>query len=384
MQPIKKICAVTGSRGDFWLIKSVLQRIKTCPEYKLQLIVTASHLCPRSGYTVSMIEEEGFEIDEKIETLVSGDTPASVCKTMGLGLIDFGQAYDRLRPDLILIPGDRYEMLSAASAALVSSIPIAHLYGGDITEGSYDDMIRHALTKMAHLHFVTNSASAERVIQMGEHPSTVFNVGSPALDFIVDTPSLTKTDLQDKLGIVLKRWNLLITMHPETRKVDTRKDILVFLEALDSLDDQHCMIFTAPNADTDGLFFLEKIRDFVHSKDNAYFFEALGQKNYNSLMRHVDMVIGNSSSGLYEAPSFRIPTVNVGHRQSGRLKAQSVIDAPCENDAIVQAIEYAKTLDCSKTVNPYGDGQASHCIVQALKSVERFELLLRKKFYEIS
>lgn len=384
MKPIKKICIVTGSRADFWLMKSLLQKLKESTQFELQLIVTASHLSPLFGNTASHIESEGFEISEKLETLVSSDSSSAICKTMGLSLIDFGQAYQRLKPDLIVITGDRYEMLSAASAALISRIPICHVYGGDLTEGAYDDNIRHAITKMANIHFVSNEDSRKRIIQMGEHPSSVFTVGSPALDSILHLKRLSKDELQEELNIRFKKWNILITFHPETRANNTQKDLHELLNALSSLDENHCLIFTSPNADSEGLLFLNKIQEFAQSKDNVYFFSTLGQNNFVSLMAQVDMMVGNSSSGLYEAPSLQIPTVNIGHRQEGRLKATSVIDSQAETTAIMAAINHAKHLSCASTINPYGDGKSAEKMLDIIEKIDDFKVLLRKKFYELS
>ncbi|MBL8677183.1 MAG: UDP-N-acetylglucosamine 2-epimerase (hydrolyzing), partial [Alphaproteobacteria bacterium] len=295
-----------------------------------------------------------------------------------------GQAYERLKPDLVVITGDRYEMLSAASAALISRIPICHVYGGDLTEGAYDDNIRHAITKMANIHFVSNEDSRKRVIQMGEHPSSVFTVGSPALDSILHLKMLSREELQEELNIQFKKWNILITFHPETREDNTQEDLQELLNALGSLDENHCLIFTSPNADSEGILFLTKIQEFVQSKDNAYFFSTLGQKNFVSLIAQMDMVVGNSSSGLYEVPSFQIPTVNIGHRQEGRLKAASIIDSQAKMIAIIAAIDRAKHLNCASTINPYGDGKSAEKMLDVIEKINDFRALLRKKFYALS
>lgn len=381
----QSICVISGTRADYGLIKPVMAELKHHPKFHLQLIVTGAHLSPLFGLTVNEIEQDGFNIDVCVDMQLSGDTAAGITRSMGHAMLGFADAFQRLKPDLLLIVGDRYEMLAAASAALIAGIPIGHLYGGDITEGAYDDAIRHAMTKLSHLHFTTHEAARKRVIQLGEAPAKVFDVGAPALDNIKRLKHLSKEELAESLGIIFRETNLLITFHPVTRS-DTPSltqldELLCALQWLSP--ETHTLIFTLPNADNDGLKLRDAIRSFADKQSNAHVFDSLGHTRYFNLMRHVQMVVGNSSSGIYEAPSFKIPTVNIGERQQGRIRASSVIDCVCEKKAISSAIEKAKTLDCAATVNPYGTGEATQHIIAVLEDVGDFSKLLRKKFYDL-
>lgn len=380
----RKICVVTGTRAEYGLLYWLMHDIKSDPEFELQIIAAGMHLSPEFGLTYKVIEEDGFKIDYKVEMLLSSDTPVGIAKSMGLGVIGFADAFNQLKPDLIILLGDRFELLSAAQAALVAKMPIAHLIGGDTTEGAFDEAIRHSITKMSHLHFVSNELSAKRVRQLGENPEHIFNVGSPGLDNIRKLKLLDKKELQDALAFSFKKKNLLITFHPVTLEEGNSEDhFQELLLALDSFSNDTGLIFTRPNADNEGRKFIARLEHFVENHANAKAYTSLGQLLYLSTMAHVDAIVGNSSSGLYEAPSFKKPTVNIGDRQKGRLKASSVIDCIPEAGAIKSAIEKALSKDYSNAVNPYGDGNSSEKIVSILKSISNFKELLKKKFYEM-
>lgn len=379
----RKICVVTGTRAEYGLLYWLMKEIEQDPDLELQIIATGMHLSPEFGLTYKVIEEDGFRIDAKVEMLMSSDTPVGIAKSIGLGVIGFADALERLKPDLMVILGDRFEMLAAAQAAMVANIPIAHIAGGDITEGAYDESIRHSLTKMAHLHFATNEASARRIRQLGENPAHVYNVGSPGIDQIKRLKLLSKEELEKELSFVFRKKNLLITFHPVTRdETGSEEQFRELLSALEELGPEVGLIFTKSNADNDGRILHHMTEQFVKSRDHAAVYTSLGQLRYLSVMSHVDMVVGNSSSGLYEAPSFKIPTVNIGDRQKGRLQASSVINCPPQKERIVSAIQTAFEMDCSQTVNPYGDGHSSKRIKDIIKSIPDYKKLLKKRFFE--
>lgn len=379
-----KICVVTGTRAEYGLLYWVLKEIQQDPNLELQLIVTGMHLSPEFGLTYKTIEEDGFTIDAKVEMLLSSDTPVGIAKSIGLGVIGFADALSRLNPDIMVLPGDRYEILAAAQAALVARVPVAHIAGGDVTEGAFDEAIRHSITKMAHLHFTSNEQSARRIRQLGENPDHIFWVGSPGLDHLRRLTLLTREELEQSLNFRLKSRNLLITFHPVTLEQKSASDqFKELLIALDFLGPTVGLVFTMPNADTDGRILMEMITTFVATHSNATAHTSLGQLRYLSAISHVDAVVGNSSSGLYEAPSFKKPTVNIGDRQKGRLQASSVINCPPDAEAIFSAISSAFSLDCTSVVNPYGDGKSAPRIVSVLKQIGDPTLLLKKHFHEV-
>ncbi len=321
----RKICVVTGTRAEYGLLRWVMEGIHQAPELELQVIATGMHLSPKFGLTYQEIEKDGFCIDLKVEMPLDSDTPAGLAKSMGLGLIGFGEALQQLQPDLMLVLGDRFEIFSAAAAAMVARIPVAHLHGGETTEGAFDEAIRHSITKMSHLHFVAAEEYQKRVIQLGECPGRVFLVGGLGIDNIKKLTLLDRPALETALGFELGAKNLLITFHPATLENGTSgQQMAELLAALKMLKDTH-LIFTMPNADTDSCVLFEMIDQFVTKHPNARSYISLGQLNYLSAIRHVDGVVGNSSSGLLEAPSFAKGTINIGDRQRGRLKADSVI-----------------------------------------------------------
>lgn len=329
----------------------------------LVTIATGMHLSTEFGLTYRSIIADGFEIDRKIEMLLGSDTAVGVTKSMGLAMIGFADGFDELKPDLVVILGDRFEILAAASAALIAGIPIAHLHGGEVTEGAYDDEIRHAITKMASLHFTAAEPYRQRVIQMGEDPKTVWNVGGFGIDAILKTDFLDRTALERELGFQLGARNLLVTFHPETAGSEPpERQMQALLDALETTDAH--LIFTMPNADNNGRAFFAMIQDFVaRHNSRACLHVSLGHRKYLSAMKHADGVVGNSSSGLIEAPALRIGTVNIGSRQDGRLRASSVIDCAAKSIEITAAI--ARLYDRSfqarlgEVVNPYGKGGAS-------------------------
>jgi len=380
----RKVCVVTGTRAEYGLLYWLMKGIQDNPDLELQIIVTGMHLSPEFGLTYKVIEEDGFVIDEKVEMLLSSDTPVGITKSIGLGVIGFADALDRLKPEILVLLGDRYEILAVAQAALIARIPIAHVAGGDTTEGAFDEAIRHSITKMSHLHFATNEASACRVRQLGENPEHVFNVGHPGLDHIKRLKLLGRRQLEESLDFKLRERNLLITFHPVT--LDTQPAAEQFqelLEALDSIGPDVGLIFTKSNADTDGRVLIRMIDEYVARRSHAEAYTSLGQLRYLSTISHVDAVVGNSSSGLYEVPSFKKPTVNIGDRQKGRLQAASVINCRSVAGEIKRAILEAFEKDCSTVVNPFGEGDSSAKILNELKQVPDFSILLKKHFFEV-
>ena len=340
------------------------------------------HLSPEFGLTYEVIEGDGFKIDAKVETLLSSDTAVGITKSMGLGFIGFADVLNELKPDILVVYGDRYEMLAAVSAALIARVPVAHISGGDTTEGAYDESIRHSITKMAHLHFVSNEVSRKRVEQMGENPKYVHNVGAPGIDHIVKLKLLGKKELEKKLNMRFEKRNLLVTFHPETLSFESsKKHFDNLLKALDGIGGDVCIIFTEANADSEGRIINDMISKYVAINSNAYVYASLGQLLYLSVMSHVDVVVGNSSSGLYETPSFKKPTVNIGDRQKSRLQAESVVNCKPTIKDVAKAINEAFVKDCSSVVNPYGDGKSSKRIVKVLKQIPKPKNLIKKHFF---
>ena len=380
----RKICVVTGTRADYGLLRPLMNEIKKDQELQLQIIATGMHLSPEFGLTYLEIEEDGFTIDTKIEMLLSSDTPVGITKSIGLAIIGFADALHQLQPDLLILLGDRYEILAAAQAALIAKIPIAHIAGGDTTEGAFDEAIRHSITKMSHIHFVTNEKAFQRVKQLGENPRFIYNVGSTAIDSIINIVPMDRSELEKALQFKFLQKNLLITFHPVTLECQASgRQFNELLKALHDLGSEIGLIFTKPNADPEGREIIRLIDDFVSSHSNAVTYTSLGQKLYFSLIKYVDAVVGNSSSGIYEVPSFKKPTVNIGDRQKGRLMASSVINCAPEKSEIEKAIREAFVKDCSDTVNPYGDGNSSAKIIQIIKSIDDYKSLLKKHFFEI-
>lgn len=378
----RRICVVTGSRADYGLLYWIIHDLHDDPEVEFQLVVTGMHLVTEFGDTVEVIERDGFRIAERVEMLVADDSPEGIAKSIGLGVIGLGGAFARLKPEVVILLGDRFEIFAAAQAALVANLPVAHIVGGDTTEGSIDEAFRHGITKMAHIHFVTNALAARRVLQMGEDPASVHNVGSPGLDNLRRLTFLDRDSLARKLGCKFRERNLLVTFHPSTLDLGaSTHQMQALLDALATFGEQFGLFFTKPNADTGGRALAGMLDQWVKNRPNALLFSSLGQLRYLSLMAQVDAVVGNSSSGLYEAPFLRKPTVNIGDRQRGRLMADSVVNCEPKRDSIRSAIGQALRLDCSCTVNPYGDGHSTERIIAELKRVENPQRLLKKRFH---
>ena len=380
---MRKICVITGTRADYGLLQWVMAKIKLDKSLKLQVIATGMHLSPEHGNTYTEIINDGFKIDFKVENLLNSDTAVGVSKSVGLGVIGFADAYNILKPDLILLLGDRFEILSAATAALIGNCPIAHLHGGETTEGAFDEAIRHSITKMSQIHFVSNEIYRNRVLQLGEDPSYTFISGGLGVDAITKTKLYNKKDLERELDFKFYKKNLLITFHPETLEKDHGINQLdELLLALDTLTDTG-LIFTMPNADTGGKEIGKRIIKYVSTKKNAAVYKSLGQKKYLSCIKYTDAVVGNSSSALAESPTFKKGSINIGDRQKGRLKASSVIDCQPNKTSILSAISklYSKsfTQNLINVENPYGNGGASEFIVKIIKKVQ-LEKITKKKF----
>jgi len=378
---------VTGTRAEYGLLYWLMKEIEQDRDLTLQLVVTGMHLSPEFGLTYREIKKDGFRIDRKIEMLLSSDTSVGVTKSVGLGIIGFSEAYADLSPDIVVLLGDRYEILSAAVAAVIARIPIAHIHGGEVTEGAIDEAIRHSITKMAYLHFTAMEPYRKRVIQLGESPDRVFTVGGLGIDNIKRMKLLSRRAFENAIGFTLGMKNLLITFHPATLEKQTaEQQCRTLLSALHELRDTK-LIFTKSNSDMGGRMINHLIDRYVsQNSDRAISFDSLGQLLYLSALRNVDGAVGNSSSGIMEAPTFRIGTINIGDRQKGRIKPESVIECKPAKTSILQAIEklYSKEFQSllKEVRNPYGDGNASMQVKRILK--ERLPIRdLRKGFYDL-
>ena len=383
---IRKICVITGTRAEYGLLRWVMQGIKNEPEFVLQIVATGMHLSPEFGLTYREIEKDGFHIDRKVEMLTSSDSPVGIAKSMGLGLIGFADVFFELQPDLIVVLGDRFEIFSAVSAALIARMPVAHLHGGENTEGAFDEALRHSITKMSHLHFVAAESYYHRVIQLGEEPKSVFLVGGLGVDNIKQLKLLDRAEIEASLDFKLGQKSLLITFHPVTLEASTAviqmNELLAALSAL--IDTQ--LIFTLPNADTYGRKLIKMVELFVAAHNNARAYTSLGQLRYLSCVAQVDGVVGNSSSGLTEVPSFRKGTINLGDRQRGRLQAASVINCEPTRTSIETALRRLYSVEfqqiLNRVVNPYGQGGASAKVVETLK-LTNLNGLVKKKFHDL-
>lgn len=382
---MRKITVFTGSRAEYGLLFWLMKGIQSDNELELQIIVSGMHLAPQFGETWKEIEADGFKIDAKVEMLLASDTPVGVVKSMGVASIGFADALAQLQPDLLVILGDRFEALAIAQAALIMKIPIAHLHGGELTLGAYDNSIRHAITKMAFLHFTAAEKYRQRIIQMGEESNRVFNVGAAGLEHVVRTEIYSIDALAEQLHIPLRRPYFLVTYHPETLSNDVEGEAFtLLLNALDEMPDYQ-VLFTYPNADNGGHAIIQLIEHYCKlNAHRAFASVSLGSTRYLSAVAHAEVVIGNSSSGLIEVPAFRVPTVNIGKRQEGRLAADSVIHCNAEFNAIKNAIRKAVSADfkahCSKVINPYGDGRVSERIIPILKA---HNLSAMKHFHDL-
>ncbi len=377
----RRICVLTGSRAEYGLLRYVMKRLEEEPAFELQVLVTGAHLSATYGNTCLEIEADGFSSLTRVDMGLAGDDPVSVSEAAGRGLAGIARALAELRPDLLMLLGDRYEILAAATAATIARIPIAHLAGGDITEGAFDDAIRHALTKLAHLHFPTNEPAAARLLQMGEDPRYVHVVGSTAIDAIRSLTRLTRPEIEQELGVPLRERNVLVTFHPVTLDpVPSAVQLAQLLTALESMGPDLGVFFTGANADPEGLQLNKIVRRWTDTHPHAHFYASLGQIRYLSLLAQMDALVGNSSSGIYDAPALGVPTVNVGLRQAGRLSASSVIDCSSDASAIASALQRALANPRRTGDTPYGDGHAAERIVAALMAVPDFSALLCKRF----
>lgn len=381
----KKIAVFTGTRAEYGLLYWLMQDIKNDPTLELQVLVSGMHLSPEFGLTWQQIEEDGFKIDEKVEILLSSDSAVGVVKSIGLGLIGFADALTRMKPDLIIILGDRYEAFAAAQAAMFLRIPIFHLHGGEITEGAYDDAIRHAITKLSYLHGVSTEEYRTRVIQLGEEPNRVYNVGALGLEHLHRTNLLGLAKLSKSLNFALDFPYFLVTYHPVTLADESPK--CSFEALLDALDEfkEYKIIITYPNSDDGGRQIIPILEQYAKNQAGRVFaIPSLGQLRYLSALKHSTMVIGNSSSGIIEAPSFGVPTINIGSRQNGRLAADSVFNCLPNKNAIVEAIKAAcqmkVKLNSVKIDNPYGEGDSSKKIINAVKALDFHPM---KKFHDL-
>lgn len=383
-----KICVITGSRSEYGLLFPTLKKLVNDRQFKIYICVTGMHLSPEFGLTYKEIQNDGFKIDAKIESLLSSDTSVGISKSLGLGVIGFAEVYQKLKPDAIFILGDRYEIYAAAIAAMISRVPIIHCHGGELTEGCIDDAIRHSITKMSHLHFVSTFNYKKRVIQLGEDPKLVYNVGAFGIENINNLNLLKKNELENIINFKLDRNYFLVTFHPTTLEFKTSQNQFnELLKALNKFDD-YIIVFTKPNADTDGRVIIKMIDDFVcFNKTRAISFTNLGQLNYLSALRHCKIVIGNSSSGIIESPTFKKVSINIGNRQKGRVMAESTINCnPNEIDiynSIKKALSNNFQKKISKISNPYGSKNSSEKVLKILKKIN-FKKLLNKKFNNIN
>ena len=385
---MRSIGVVTTSRADYSAYRPLLKAFQADPDISPKLYVSGMHLSPEFGLTVRFVENDGIEIAERIEMLLSSDTPEGIAKSMGLGLIGFSQAFSKYHPDILVVLGDRYEMLAATLAALPFKIPVAHLCGGELTQGAIDDALRHSITKLSHLHFTSTEVYAHRVIQLGEDPNCVFVSGEPALDHILTAPQLTPKELKHRFGVDVERPFLLVTFHPVTleyEKVEWQIDEL--LAALDQA--RFPVIFTMPNADTAGRIIATRMRQWVQSNPSmGEMVDNFGAEAYHSVLRRAVAVVGNSSSGLIEAPSFKVPAVNIGIRQTGRIRAANVIDIGYDRADILSAIQKAASNEFRNSLqsltNPYASktNSAVSSITSVLKCVDLGNTLLQKKFHD--
>lgn len=385
----KNICIVTGTRAEYGLLCPLIKKINEDDKLNLQLVVTGMHLSPEFGLTYKQVEEDGYKIDEKVEILLSSDTSIGISKSMGLAIISFSEVFDRLKPDMVVVLGDRYEIFSAVSVASISRIPVCHLHGGETTEGAFDENLRHSITKMSYLHFTSTEEYRKRVIQLGESPDRVFNVGAIGIENIKKMNLLSKEELERSINFKLDKKYSIVTFHPVTLENNTAKNqFKELLLVLDKIKDLK-VIFTKANSDTDGRIINNMIDEFVlTNKERFISFTSMGSLRYLSAIKYSDVVIGNSSSGIVEVPSFNKPTINIGDRQKGRIQAKSIINCDPIKKEIENAIEKALSKEFLENIkdvkNPYGDGNVSDKVIEKIKYfLENDKINLKKKFYDL-
>lgn len=378
---MRKVAVFTGTRAEYGLLYWLLKDLQQDSEIELQLLVSAMHLSPEFGMTYQQIEADGFTITEKVEMLLSSDSAVGTAKSIGLGVLGFADALERMKPDVLVVLGDRFEALAVTQAAMILRIPIAHIHGGEITEGAYDDAIRHAITKLSLLHFTSTEAHRNRVVQLGEHPSRVFNVGAVGLDHLQRSKMFPLAELSASLNFKLEQPYFLVTYHPVTLASEPAKASFEnLLKALDAFP-QHQIILTYPNADDGGREIIPLLEAYAKQQPSRVLaIPSLGQKRYLSAVKYAAAVVGNSSSGIIEVPSFKVPTVNIGERQRGRLAAESVFSCTSNTAAIIETLQIGLKSDLTQVVNPYGKGKASETILKQLKAAD---LSVVKTFYDL-
>lgn len=384
----KKICIMTATRAEYGLLKNTIGKLSTNSNFDTKIVVTGTHLSPEFGLTYKEIENDGFKIDEKIEMLLSSDTPISVSKSMGLAMISFAEYFERAKPDLLVVLGDRYETLAVCCAAMNARIPIAHIHGGETTEGAIDECIRHSVTKMSYIHFTSTEEYRKRVIQLGENPNRVFNVGAPGVENILKTELLKKDELEKLINFNLDKPYAVVTFHPVT--LEENKAEQQIKQLLDACSKYKKMkfIFTKSNSDANGRIINYMIDEYASNNNNVVAFDSLGIIRYLSAIKYSEVVIGNSSSGIIEVPVFKIPTINIGDRQKGRLQGETIINCEPNTKDIEVAIKTARSSEfrdkISKCKNLFGDGNTSGKIVNIIQEfLCHSELNLKKKFYDI-
>lgn len=389
----KKVCVFTGTRAEYGILSSLMRGIDEHPDMELQIVATNMHLSPEYGLTINEIRRDGFKVDKCVEMLLSSDTPTGTAKSVGLGIIGFADALAELQPNLVLILGDRYEMLGVAQTATLFNIPIAHLHGGEITEGAYDDCIRHAITKLSHLHFTSTEEYRRRVIQMGENPERVFNVGALGVDNILNTKLLSVEELSSQIGFDFSGDYLMCTFHPATTEPgEAERQTDALLNVLKEMLSDIKVVITLPNSDSEGRLIAEKMRQFADAnKDRVLAVQSMGRVRYYSAVAGSKGVIGNSSSGLIEAPSLGVPTLNIGNRQKGRARGLTVIDCECNEGAIRQGIKlllspFGQSLHSdTQNPNPYAasSGESTLKSILSVLASTDFTSLVPKAFHDL-
>jgi UDP-hydrolysing UDP-N-acetyl-D-glucosamine 2-epimerase len=383
---MKRIIAViTTSRADYSHLYWPLRDLSENKNVDLRIVALGSHLSPEFGNTIQEIEKDGFQIDSRVECLLSSDTDIGMAKTIGVATLSLADLFGKMRPDLLLLIADRYEMLAPAAVALALRIPVAHIEGGEISEGAIDDAVRNALTKLSHIHFTSTVAARERVIALGEEEWRVHRAGAPSLDHLCRRPLLSRDEIEKRLELDLQAATILVAYHPVTIARDTLQEAEALFTALGNLREQ--ILFCYPNADAGSRELIERTKSFLASRGHGRVFTNLDTVTYLSLLRQVDMLVGNSSSGIMESASFSLPTVNVGLRQQGRERPRNVLDADADASAILQAIELARTREFRESLsgmeNPYGEGRASETIVRVLTTVPLSQALLIKRYSQL-
>ena len=382
----RRVAVVTVGRSDYGIYRPVLRRLTEDRAFDVRIVAAAAHLSAELGATVDLIQDDGFAVAERVEMPLASDAPESIAQSSGLGTIGFARAFASLQPDIVLTLGDRYEMHAAVVAAVPLLLPVAHIHGGEATEGAIDDLFRHAITKMSHVHFVATDEYGRRVIQMGEEPWRVVVSGAPSLDTLHSFRFLDLDELAGRYGINLDPPVVLVTFHPETRRPEeTERQVCELLAALESVEGT--IVITAPNADANRRVIVDRLQAFACTRPSTWFVDSFGTDGYFSLMKLASVMVGNSSSGIIEAPSFELPVVNIGDRQAGRLRAANVIDVAAERDAIVAGLQCALAPGFRASLadlrNPYGDGHASERIAATLASIPLDRAFMTKRFHDL-